>query len=248
MRLGALTAAVPKARRLRRADAVAEELRARIVSGALPTGTRLLQAEVAKSLGVSTTPVREAFVTLQRQGLLSGDAHRGVIVFRPSIEDLRENIAMRSALEVLATEQAADHITRTDLDALDALLATMASADASDYARLNREFHVRIYALVRWPRLVMIIEQLRDASTAYMNLVAAGTGFSADRHQEHVAIVEALRARAPAEAGAAMRAHLAHAGQILLAQMSDLTNRAVEIAPDSLQHRAALPKAGDIRN
>lgn len=208
---------------LRRADMVTEELRDAILSGALRAGTRLRQAEIAKSFGVSTTPVREAFVALQRQGLLAGDPHKGVVVFRPSAEDLLENLEIRTALEVLATEKAAERITPADLSELEALLTAMCrSADAFEYPELNRRFHARTYVIAGRPRLLALIDDLRGASMAYMNIVASSGGYSEDRQKEHAAIVDALRARSPELAGRAMRAHLDAAGRTLLAHVSDV--------------------------
>jgi DNA-binding GntR family transcriptional regulator len=74
-----------------RADSVAAEFRHMILSGELPAGSRLRQVEVSERFGVSTTPVREAFLSLSREGLVRQDAHRGFTVLLPSRDDLREN-------------------------------------------------------------------------------------------------------------------------------------------------------------
>src|ERR1700758_5490422 len=87
-----------------RAEAVAERLRQMIISGELAPGTRLRQAEIAELFNVSTTPVREAFTSLAREGFVRQDAHRGVEVFHPTEADIRENYEIRLALEPLATE------------------------------------------------------------------------------------------------------------------------------------------------
>jgi DNA-binding GntR family transcriptional regulator len=86
---------------------VAEELRRLILSGELKAGARLRQVELAQRFNVSTTPVREAFTVLARQGLVRHDVQRGVVVFSPSEKDVRENYELRIALEPLATEIAA---------------------------------------------------------------------------------------------------------------------------------------------
>src|ERR1700742_4105097 len=94
-----------------RAAAVAEELRRLILSGELPAGTRLRQVELAQRFNVSTTPVREAFTVLARQGLVRHDVQRGVVVFTPTVGDVLENYEIRIALESLATEIAAKAIS-----------------------------------------------------------------------------------------------------------------------------------------
>jgi DNA-binding GntR family transcriptional regulator len=199
-----------------RAEAVADHLRKAIVSGDLDAGTRLRQVDIAAQLGVSTTPVREAFVTLVREGLLSGDAHRGVTVMQPRVEDMLENYEIRTALESLATEKAARAVTDADLEALDALLERMEAAgsgpvrDVDEYVRLNDAFHERIYAVARSPQLFKLIAGLREQSRVYLILYAEGEPEVESAFAEHRAIVDALRSRAPARAAQAMRKHLAH--------------------------------------
>src|ERR1700747_1182118 len=97
-----------------RAAAVADGIREMIRSGELPPGTHLRQTDFAERFGVSTTPVREAFVALAREGLVTQDAHRGVVVFRPSLQELDEIYEIRIALEPLATEIAAKQLSEDD--------------------------------------------------------------------------------------------------------------------------------------
>ena len=84
------------------AGLVAERLRAQIVAGELPAGTKLRQVEIARRLDVSTTPVREALAALQREGLVRLHPQRGAVVFLPTVEDLREHYEIRAALEAVA--------------------------------------------------------------------------------------------------------------------------------------------------
>src|SRR3954453_2749502 len=107
------------------AQAVTERLRDAILSGEILAGTRLRHVDMTRRFGVSTTPVREAFVALQAEGLLLGDAYRGVVVFRPSRAALRENYEMRIALEALAAARAAENATAHDIEELRALARDM---------------------------------------------------------------------------------------------------------------------------
>src|SRR3954451_11856795 len=83
------------------AGQVAERLRAEIVAGERAPGCRLPQVEIARSFGVSTTPVREALAMLQQEGLVRLHPQRGAVVFLPSVDDLREHYEIRAALEAL---------------------------------------------------------------------------------------------------------------------------------------------------
>jgi DNA-binding GntR family transcriptional regulator len=198
-----------------RSSAVADAIRRDILSGVIPAGTHLRQAVVAKELGVSTTPVREAFVALRREGLVLADSHKGVVVFRPSVDDLIENYLIRIALESLATRQAVPRLDAEALDDLEQLLGAMKTASPRRYIDLNRQFHRRIYVAAEMPRLLEYIESLRDASVAYMLMIAdkkkvtaADKRAHAERQKEHVAIFNACRAGDAELAASLMARHL----------------------------------------
>jgi DNA-binding GntR family transcriptional regulator len=194
-----------------RAEAVAIQIRREILSGELPPGASLRQTEVADRFNVSTTPVREALALLQREGLISHEPHRGAVVFRPSIDDLRENYEIRLALEPLATEIAARSITAAELAGLRGLLEEMrAEPEPHRYYTLNREFHARLYEAARRPTLTDMIDRLRDAATAYMQVLSDHLPDSSVAQEEHEQIVAELEARAPKRAAKAMAAHLSH--------------------------------------
>jgi DNA-binding GntR family transcriptional regulator len=209
-----------------RAEAVADALRTEIMSGTIAAGAPLRQVELAKRFGVSTTPVREAFAALLREGLVVGDSHRGVVVFRPSLDDLHENYEIRIALESLAAAKAAERITEEELTALDDLLAKMRGVhDPIKYFSLNRRFHAAIYQAAGRPRLAALIERLRDAGHAYGNLYAVRSG--QDRSQteaEHGAIFQALKAKAPARSAKAMADHLRRNADFVAGQLTESAN------------------------
>jgi DNA-binding GntR family transcriptional regulator len=206
---------------LTRGQMVADQLRAAIRSGELPAGTPLMQTEVAKQLGVSTTPVREAFAVLLREGLLVGDPHRGAVVFRPTVADLRENYEMRICLESLATELAVPNLTEADFGELDALLNEMRRTKRSvDYLPLNRRFHQRLYQAADRPKLYSTIEELRDSAVAYGNIFAVGEADASRSQTEHEAIVAACRQRDTEGAGEAMRRHLKHTWEVTSRQLA----------------------------
>jgi DNA-binding GntR family transcriptional regulator len=193
-----------------RSSAVADAIRRDIVSGVIPPGAHLRQAAIAKDLGVSTTPVREAFVALRREGLVLVDSHKGVVVFRPAVEDLVENYVIRIALESLAARHAVPRLDAEALDDLEQLLAAMKTASPRRYIDLNRQFHRRIYVAAEMPRLLECIETLRDASVAYLIMIVGENMTPEDErvHHEHVGILEACRERDADLAASLMAGHL----------------------------------------
>lgn len=193
------------------AEQIAQALRQEIVSGQIPAGSRLPQVEIAQRFGVSTTPVREAFGLLQRDGLVQIDTHRGVTVFLPTVQDLIEHYEIRTALEMLAVEKVAECFQPQDAPPLAAILDAMhATDDAAFYVERNHQFHLRLYRLGRRARLVTMIEELRNASLAYNHLYAAADVPKDARRldAEHREILAACQANDPARAANAVRQHI----------------------------------------
>jgi DNA-binding GntR family transcriptional regulator len=201
-----------------RASVITGELRRLIQAGEFPPGTRLRQGEIAARFGASTTPVREAFHSLAREGLVRIDPHRGAMVFAPDLADLHENYELRGVLEPLATRIAASQIDRGSLDGLSALIAEMRrEKDQGRYQDLNREFHRLIYAAANRPQLSAYIEQLRDAAEAYLRRegTTQNPGHMKQLHKEHEAILAALEEHDGSAAELLMADHLEHNRQQL---------------------------------
>lgn len=192
-----------------RAAAVAEILRSDIQSGRRPPGTRLRQATVAEEFGVSTTPVREAFVQLQREGLVRIEPHRGAIVRQPSLREVEETYEIRGRLESLATLRA---VERADGDLVselqDVVDAIDRAEDSKEYLELNKAFHLRLYQQADRPQLLEMIETLRDASSAYLNLYLTEWPPAAEINEQHRRILAAVKAQDAEKASQLMEAHL----------------------------------------
>jgi DNA-binding GntR family transcriptional regulator len=211
-----------------RADAVADQLRRAILAGEFEAGTRLRQADLAERFGVSTTPVREAFVSLMREGFLTGDPHKGMMVREPNVDELNELYEMRIALEPLAAGKAAERISDEDLADLDALVSEMralaATATAEAEARhneLNTVFHRRIYESADRPRLSELIMSLRTQSDIYIPMFPLKFVERGTSDEQHAAIVDALRTRSPKRAERAMRDHLKFNAAHIAAQLNE---------------------------
>lgn len=203
-------------------EALAREVRSGILRGEFPPGSRLRQADVAKRFGVSTTPVREAFALLQAEGLLRIDPHRGAFVFSPSEKDVSEYYEIREVLEDRAIELAAERMTDELLDEVRALHEDMvATEDPTAWAELNNHFHLRIYEAADRPRLCSIIMNLREASSAYLQMCLAAGGRKIGADHEHASILEALEAANVADARSATREHLRRTFEAVITFIGD---------------------------
>jgi DNA-binding GntR family transcriptional regulator len=144
-------------------------LRQAILSGDLPGGSRLIQADLAAQLQVSTTPVREALRDLATEGLITLDRHRGGVVRELNWDDMEEIRQIRQQLDPLAIPLAIRGITDEELGEAGALCDLMEREDAlADWVDLNRRFHAIFHAATRSPRLTAILGALEESATAYV--------------------------------------------------------------------------------
>ncbi len=139
-------------------EAAAERLRALIIEGALAPGAKLNERELSDRLGLSRTPLREAFRVLAGEGLLRQLPNRGVQVATMTAEEVRHAFEVMAALEGLAGELAAERVTAADLADLRVLQAEMEAAHAARdlpaYYRVNRAIHDRLGAIAANPALI----------------------------------------------------------------------------------------------
>jgi DNA-binding GntR family transcriptional regulator len=185
-------------------------LRRAILNGDLPGGTRLVQAELAAVLDVSTTPVREALRDLATEGLILFDPHRGAVVQELSGEDLHEIYAIRMLLEPLAIRQAVPQVTDALLEQLRRLHKKMiAEPHSAEWVDFNRIFHMAVLETAASPRLVGIIRSLQDASVMYIGASLKHVpGLREEANEDHGRILDALEKRDPEAAVAAITKHL----------------------------------------
>ncbi len=165
---------VPQVQRRTITEEVLGRLRELLLQGVLKPGTRIDQAELAASFGVSTVPVREALLRLQSAGLVEVIPHRGVFVAEVSVEELLDIYTTRELLEEQAARLAAANLTESAVGQLEQLANRMQTAASrkqlDDLLALNREFHFTIYRAAKRRHLLQLIEQLWDLSTRYAHL------------------------------------------------------------------------------
>ncbi|MFG1347994.1 GntR family transcriptional regulator [Xanthobacter autotrophicus DSM 431] len=205
---------------LSRAQRVYERLKEDIRAGVLRRGERVREETVARALGVSRTPVREALARLQAGGLLEVTAN-GLVVVTISHAQTLELYAMREVLEGSAARFAAQHAAPSEVSVLMRLGASFADAfgDAIRLADLNRRFHAAILDAAHNRYLVRMLEELSDALA-----LLPGTTFQLPERgplavEEHAAIVEAIAARDPDRAEQAARHHIQQAQEARLTLM-----------------------------
>jgi len=172
-------------------------LRRAVLKGTLPGGKRVLQAELADRLAVSTTPVREALHRLASEGLIDIIPGRGAVVHTLSSDEWHEIVLMRRLLEPCALRLAAHQIDNRTLAIMERIHETMTmERDIAVWVDLNRQFHGVYYKAAGPPRLSTVLENLQDVATTYLAQALREEPALSDRaNKEHGAILRGLRDR-----------------------------------------------------
>ena len=201
-----------------RADQVQQQILKSIRSGQYQPGDRIREEEVAKSLGVSRTPVREALRRLESDGLLSFESWRGVVVARLDRQQVSELYAMREVLEGSAARMAARHIDEAEIDLLRLLIeqANESPGDPSKLAGWNRKLHQTIYEAAHNRYLLQTLGQLENALALLRGTTYEVAGRAQTAAAEHQQMVEAICARDAEAAELAAREHIRSAQQARL--------------------------------
>jgi DNA-binding GntR family transcriptional regulator len=189
-----------------------------ILEGRLEPGSRIVETRVARDLGVSQAPVREALRDLAILGFVEMEPHKGARVRKPTRQELTEAIEVRAELEALAGRLAAVRRTEQCIVDLEALFLAMEEAaargDAHDQAIHNTKFHARIVAAAHNETLARQWSMLEPFSRTYVTASVPGM----DLHwlsRRHEPILAAIRDQDPERAAEMSRAHAAEAAVLL---------------------------------
>src|SRR3990172_5341159 len=182
-------------------------LRNEILSGALAPGDQLVEARIAEELGVSKTPVREALIRLQRDGLVEIEPYRGARVIQPSDRDVSEISELRLVIETAIVRDLAERRPREVLDALERSVSNSRRAlEAGDRERFLahlQEFSDILADACENTRMVKVLTDLRSVLQVIGGSSLRAPGREERSIAEHEAILEAIKAGdADAAAGA----------------------------------------------
>lgn len=216
---------------------VADQLRLAISQGRLKPGEWLRQDRLARELGVSHMPVREALKQLAAEGIVEYLPYRGMRVAEFTLDDIEDIYAVRAALEGRAARAAASRLTAEQIQELRRLVQgladTMAPELVAENRRINRRFHELIYHASGRSYLMRALDQLwswfptmfLDTYEPTARAPVAGRDTDVEEHQ---AIVEALAARDGALAEQLMAEHVLRAGQQLVNVLRSARERSRE--------------------
>jgi DNA-binding GntR family transcriptional regulator len=199
---------------------VFEHLRQAIIRGTLPAGDRLVESRVAETLGVSRTPVREAIHKLEREGFLCRQPRGGFIVLGLNRADIEETFGIRSVLEGYAARIAAMKHTGAELKPLEAKFEEyqqfLNRGQLEELLRINTEFHDLLYTLSRSPKLIKMINGLRDQIFRFRQIILKKEKMARISHEDHRLMLELIRRRETEKVEQVVREHILRGQKVVL--------------------------------
>ena len=199
-------------------------LREMILSGELHAGQALRQEEIARRLGISRLPIREALNRLATEGLVELKPRRGFYVTSLNIDEIEDIFEMRAMLEARAGHLATERMTAADADAvdrcvaeLDAVVATSTNFD--HYAQLNIRFHERLFESCARKHLRRQIAMLRDAVSPLIRILASETGELQRAQREHRLLAKHFREGHAELVAELSREHCAYTARALIQKL-----------------------------
>lgn len=201
-------------------SAVTQLLRQSLDRGRWASGEPLRQEEIAAELGVSRVPVREALFQLQAEGLLRMVPNKGMYVAPMSAAGLRELFRLRWLIESDVLVEAVPLHTAATVNRLETVQAALDKAhDVADWIAGDREFHEALYAPAQRPESMAIVRRLRHlVDRYYFARMKPGTR-AQGWHEEHHALIRAVRRKDANAAARVLQAHLAATERSALAAL-----------------------------
>ena len=204
-------------------DAAYQALKTAIRDNVFPPGHQAAEPEIARQLGMSRTPVHEAIIRLQEEGLVQVLPRRGILICPISADDMREIYDLLIAVEGMAAAllaglpgDAAPSAVRVLEQATDAMEEALASGKLHDWAAADERFHELLTERCGNRRLARVAAMVRDQSHRARLFTLHLRPLPAASAVEHRKITDAVRAGAAAAAEAAARAHRIRARDALL--------------------------------
>lgn len=192
-----------------REEFVAGRLREAILRGDLAPGERLDESALAVALGVSRTPIRSALRVLAAESLVDLHPHRGAVVSELSPDELSEVYLVRTILEAMAARLAAPRMDDERIAALEDIIEELEKTkDPNRWLVLNNQFHSNIYQAANRPRMLSIIEYVRNIATPYILQFIETPGHMESSREDHRRILEACKSRDGQLAEMELRKHL----------------------------------------
>ena len=199
---------------------VYESLRKAIVRGDIIPESRLVETHVADAFGISRTPVREAIHKLERESLLRKNPAGGFYVAELTRADIEETFGIRSVLESYAARLAAVKHREEDLLPLDEKISEyqkyLDRGEMKALLRINTEFHDLLYALSRSPRLIRMINDLKDQIYRFRQVILKVEKMARASNHDHRLMLQYIRKRDEDRVESLVKEHILRGQEVVL--------------------------------
>jgi len=191
---------------------VFDNLKQAIVRGKIAPGEWLVESHIAKILGISRTPVREAIHKLERERLIERQPRGGFTVLGLNRGDIDETFGIRSVLEGYAASLATRKHLPKELKALEKKIKefkhclNLKQMDA--LPEINTEFHELLYDLSKSSRLIHMINGLRDQIFRFRQMILKNEDFAIISHEDHLQMLKYMRQRDADKVESLVREHI----------------------------------------
>jgi DNA-binding GntR family transcriptional regulator len=188
---------------------IEEKLRNAILDGRLPAGCALRQQELATLFGVSRMPVREALRQLEAQSLLRVETHKGAVVAPLISEDAKDAYALRILLESEALRQSVPLLDEDDFALARRCIEQLeVEPDYSEMGKLNRMFHMSLYAKTHNKRLLALVERGLNEEERFLRFNLSAMGLGKLSQKDHWNLYELARQKQVEQTVEALVHHL----------------------------------------
>jgi len=202
------------------------ELRTGLMEGRFWPGHRFKIRQLAEAMGVSETPIREAFMQLAREKGIEMKAARSIVVAELTLAQYLELRRIRLLLEGLAAEAATKNMTEAAIKQMAAAHKSLVAAEKSknwrEAVRANWVFHSTVFKYAKMPELLAILENIWLRNGPLINYQYPHAPPSYKGRHQHLNVLDALRERQPKKVSAAIQADMMEGGQPLIALLERL--------------------------
>ena len=199
---------------------VFDSLKQAIIRGNMSSGEWLVESHIADTLGISRTPVREAIHKLEREGLIERQPRGGFTVLGLTRDDIEETFGIRAVLEGYAARLAAIKHHKKELAPLENKIEEfenyLAQKQQAELTRINTEFHDLLYALSKSPKLVHMINGLRDQIFRFRQMILKESKMAKISNEDHKQMLAFIRKRDADGVEALVRGHIIRGQEMVL--------------------------------
>ena len=202
---------------------VYDQVKGMILRGEIPPGKRIIENELADSMGISRTPIREAVHKLEAEGFLNPLPKGGYAVRGLTVSGVEETFDIRSILESFAAYLAAIRYSDEDLVPLEEKTEEfqrhLDRHDLTELTRINTDFHELLYALSRSPRLIKMINDLRNEIFLLRKVMLNSEDMAKLSNKDHREMIEAMKKGEAKKVEKLVRSHILRGKEFVLKEI-----------------------------